>query len=92
MPLGTLVVNLSGCLVIGLLTGLLEAGHLSSEGFLLADVGFTGAYTTFSTLSYETVRLMEQKLWLEAFLNPTLSLLFGLFAVSLGLFAGRGSI
>lgn len=86
LPIGTLVVNMAGCLIIGILSGL--AKRLAPSGVLLADVGFVGAFTTFSTLSYETLRLIEQGSSLEAFLNPVLSLIMGLFFVIVGVSLG----
>ncbi|GAB3880866.1 fluoride efflux transporter CrcB [Terrabacter terrigena] len=60
MPLGTLVINVTGSLLLGLLTGLLSAGSPDSAGASVRAVlgaGFCGGYTTFSTASVETVRL-----------------------------------
>lgn len=60
MPLGTLLINVTGSLVLGLLTGLLAAGAPDSTGANVRAVlgtGFCGGYTTFSTASVESVRL-----------------------------------
>ncbi len=57
LPIGTAIVNLSGSFVLGLLTGLVLARVASSELTLVAGTGFCGGYTTFSTASFETVRL-----------------------------------
>lgn len=86
LPIGTLVVNLAGCLTIGVLSGLGKA--LAPPEVLLADVGFVGAFTTFSTMSYETLRLFEQGSILEALLNPLLSLGMGLVFVGIGVSLG----
>ncbi|MFG2435523.1 fluoride efflux transporter CrcB [Streptomyces sp. NPDC048508] len=56
-PWGTLVVNVAGCLVLGLLTGAASAGHASDHLQLLVGTGLCGALTTYSTFSYETLRL-----------------------------------
>ena len=60
-PWGTLVINTSGCFVLGALTALLRHGVLGSGVGDLLTVGFVGAYTTFSTFSVETVRLLEER-------------------------------
>lgn len=60
VPLGTMLINITGSLVLGLLTGLLVAASTGSSGATVRAVvgtGFCGGYTTFSTASVETVRL-----------------------------------
>ncbi len=60
MPLGTLLINVTGSLLLGILTGALAAGSPESTGTTVRAVlgtGFCGGYTTFSTASVETVRL-----------------------------------
>lgn len=59
-PWGTLVVNVSGSLLLGLLTGFGLQHGLSTTGGLVLGTGFCGAYTTFSTFSFETVKLLEE--------------------------------
>jgi CrcB protein len=88
-PLGTLVINLSGSLVLGLLVGVLE-NHVTPPTLRLAlATGFLGAYTTFSTFTYETIRLVEEGSFLLAALNAGGSLALGLGAVFGGLGLGR---
>ena len=58
--MGTLVVNLSGCFVLGLLTGLAIYDGLPGTPKLVLGTGLVGAYTTFSTFSFETVALLEE--------------------------------
>lgn len=87
-PLGTFLINLSGSLLLGLLTGLDLTGHLPRLAKALLAIGFCGAYTTFSTWSFETVRLIEEGELLQAFLNAFLSLLLGLAAAGAGLALG----
>lgn len=58
-PLATLVVNATGSLTLGLLTGAHVADAVSASVLLVAGVGFCGGYTTFSTAMVETVRLAQ---------------------------------
>ena len=59
LPLGTMAINLSGSLLLGVLTGLVVWHHATSTLTLVAGSGFCGGYTTFSTASYEAVRLLQ---------------------------------
>ncbi|GGY42829.1 fluoride efflux transporter CrcB [Streptomyces djakartensis] len=77
-PWGTFTVNVTGCLILGLLTG--AAGQLQ----LLLGTGLCGALTTYSTFSYETLRLAETGARLHAFLNVAASVTAGLAAASAG--------
>lgn len=81
-PWGTFGVNVAGCLVLGALTGAGTA--LPSHVLALVGTGFCGALTTYSTFSYETLRLLEQKAHLYATLNVITSVLTGLAATVLG--------
>ncbi len=84
-PWGTFVVNISGCLVLGLLTGLGLHHGLGSTIRTVLGTGGMGAYTTFSTFTFETVRLAEEGSFNEAVGNVVGSLLVGLAAASVGL-------
>ena len=84
-PWGTLVVNVSGSLVLGMVTGLALYHGLGELPRVAAGAGFCGAYTTFSTFSYETVRLLEDGSVLEAGLNVGASLVVGALAAAVGL-------
>lgn len=89
-PYGTLVINLSGCLAIGILDALAEDKLLlGPEARLLLMVGFCGAYTTFSTLILETDHLLRDGEWARAAINAGGSLTLGLIAFRLGLMAVR---
>lgn len=88
LPIGTLLVNLSGSLLLGLVSGLGLHGHLSGTVEDVLGTGFCGAYTTFSTWSYETVRLLEEGEILEAAIYTGLSVLVGLAAAGAGLAIG----
>ena len=89
-PFGTLAVNLSGSLLIGLLFSLtIERGLLSAELRGPLMIGFVGAYTTFSTLALESWRLAEDGSVLLATLNLGGSVVLGVAAVIAGLSIGR---
>ena len=84
-PVGTLVVNVTGCLLMGLLAGLAEHAHLlSPPARLFFLTGFLGGYTTYSAFAYETYFLGREHLPLAAFANIGLQLLLGLGAVVVG--------
>jgi fluoride exporter len=89
-PYGTLVVNVSGCLLMGFLFVLLNervAAPPELRAALL--IGLLGAYTTFSSFSIETYHLIEQAAYLKAGANVLLSMLLCLLATWLGLVIGR---
>lgn len=89
-PWGTLVVNLTGSFVLGLLFALsVERGVLSPALRAPVLIGFIGAYTTFSTLTLETWRLVEDGSYIAAFGNIGGSMILGLVAVVAGLAIGR---
>jgi fluoride exporter len=87
-PLGTFIINISGSFLLGLLTGLDMAGNMPEPLKAFLGTGFCGAYTTFSTWSYETVRLLEEGSYLEAILNAFASLGVGLLAAGAGIALG----
>ena len=89
-PYGTLVVNLSGSLLIGFLFAVaIERGVLSAEVRGPLMIGFVGAYTTFSTLALESWRLAEDGAWVLAMANLGVSAVLGVAAVIAGLAIGR---
>jgi CrcB protein len=89
IPYGTLIVNLSGCLLLGFLMGALEARPLPPVLRPALATGFIGAYTTFSTFAYETILLIREGSLLLATVYVLGSLFVGLAAVWLGLVAAR---
>lgn len=60
VPWGTAVINLSGSLLLGLLTGLATAALVSADWKAILGTGLLGGYTTFSTATFETVRLLQE--------------------------------
>jgi CrcB protein len=84
-PWGTFTVNVTGCVALGVLTGLGLYHDLGTTYRTVLGSGALGAYTTFSTLTYETVRLAEEGALNEAFRNAAASFLIGLAAAGAGL-------
>lgn len=87
-PVGTTVINLSGSLLLGLLTGLASQHLVPHPWQLIAGIGLLGGYTTFSTASFETVRLTEDRRYTAAALNGIGTLIIGTGAAAVGLIAG----
>jgi len=84
-PWGTLVVNVAGCLVLGLLGGLAEIrGVLSVAARLFLFIGVLGGFTTFSTLAFETVALADGSQMVRAAANVGAHVVLGLGAAWLG--------
>lgn len=84
-PIGTLAINVSGSLVLGVVTGLVIA-HGDPNGLkTIAGTGFCGGYTTFSAASVESVRLAQARRWAEFLSYSGGSLVLALIAAGLGL-------
>jgi fluoride exporter len=83
-PYGTLVINLSGAVILGLLTGL----TLDDDTALLAGTAAVGSYTTFSTWMFETQRLDEERQHPSAAVNLAVSLVLGVAGAGLGRYLG----
>jgi CrcB protein len=87
-PSGILVVNVSGSLVLGLLVGSSLHHGVSPYWVTVAGTGLVGAYTTFSTFTFDTSALLERRRWRPAVANVVVSLGAGLGAAALGLALG----
>ncbi|WP_413563271.1 fluoride efflux transporter CrcB [Catenulispora pinistramenti] len=85
LPIGTMTINVTGAFVLGLLTGLALHDGMPKDVVTIAGTGFCGAYTTFSTFSYETMRLVEDGSVIEATWNAAISLAAGMAAAAAGL-------
>ncbi|MFI8348996.1 fluoride efflux transporter CrcB [Streptomyces sp. NPDC085596] len=83
-PWGTFTVNVLGCFILGLLTGAVVAGAATSHVQLLIGTGLCGALTTYSTFSYETLRLTEDGARFLAAANVVASVVAGLGAAFVG--------
>lgn len=85
LPLGTLTVNVAGCFVLGLLTGLGLHHGLSPQWRALAGTGFCGALTTYSAFSQESLGLLRDGRALAAVTNLLGSTALGIAAAAAGL-------
>jgi CrcB protein len=85
LPLGTMVVNASGSIILGFLTGLALYHGLGPHVLAIAGVGFCGGYTTWSTASWETVHLVHTGHRAEAVVYTLGSLIVCLAAASAGI-------
>lgn len=79
-PYGTLLVNLAGCFLIGLLWGLLTRNFISQITGVLLMSGFCGGFTTFSAFTYEGVQMMQDNRWLLLAVYTAASVIGGLIA------------
>jgi CrcB protein len=82
-PYGTLVINILGCLVIGILWGLFTR-QVDEQKRLLLVTGFCGGFTTFSTFGFESVQMMMENRWLTFALYAAGSVIGGLLATYFG--------
>ena len=90
-PYGTLLVNVTGSLFIGLFYAMYQDRMVSPETRALIQIGLLGAFTTFSTFSLETLKLLEQGEALRAGLNVILSVILCLVGTWAGLIIGRNA-
>lgn len=89
-PLSTLLVNLTGCLLIGLIVQAHQAEAISATWRLFLVTGLLGGLTTFSTFGHDTLRVADAHGWRLAVANVAANVLLGLAAVAIGIGLGRG--
>jgi CrcB protein len=87
-PIGTTVINVTGSLLIGLVTSLAISHGLPQQWHVILGSGFLGGYTTFSTASVEVVRLVQAGRYLSALGTALGMLVFSVLAAALGLWLG----
>jgi CrcB protein len=85
-PWGTFVINIVGSVILGVVAGL--SGHVSGVEMKLIGTGFCGAFTTFSTFTYQTLALFEEGSYSKAMANVLGSVALGLAAAAAGLAIG----
>ena len=88
-PWATLLINTSGSFLLGLITGLLIAHRGFATGEAIIGIGFCGGYTTFSTASFETVRLLEQRRYDRACLQAIGGFVAAFLAAAIGIIIGQ---
>lgn len=89
-PWGTLVVNVLGCFLFGVVWILSEERmSITPQTRVIVLVGFMGAFTTFSTFAFETGTFLRDSNWQSAFANLLLQNLLGIAAIFAGFAAGR---
>ncbi|MGA2372565.1 MAG: fluoride efflux transporter CrcB [Candidatus Korobacteraceae bacterium] len=88
-PYGTFVINMSGCFLVGFIVTLLARTTASQYWRYFIPIGFIGAYTTFSTFEYETLRAVQDGQLTTGLLNVALSVVVGFVAVWVGAAIGR---
>jgi CrcB protein len=84
-PFGTLAINVSGSLLLGILTGLVIAHDASTDLATIAGTGFCGGYTTFSAATVESLALAYRNQRVSAYLNTAASVSLTVFAAAIGL-------
>lgn len=93
LPYGTLLINVTGSLLLGFLMALIaERLMLDPRWRLFFGVGFLGAYTTFSTYMFESFALLEKGQWLPAVGNLLGSTLLGMLAVGAGVYLAKMAV
>ena len=86
-PWSTFIINIVGCLLIGLIYGISEKGNvLSPEIRMFLTIGICGGFTTFSTFSNDSFLLIREQEWFQFALYTSLSVFVGLMAVYVGRF------
>ena len=85
-PLGTLIANIAGSFIIGIVFALAEKGNLmSAEWRIFLAVGICGGFTTFSAFSYNNFTMIKEHSSMQLLLNVGGNLILGIFAVYLGI-------
>jgi fluoride exporter len=84
-PYGTLAVNIIGCFLIGIIYGFSDRGNMNAEWRIFLATGIMGGFTTFSSFSNETVSMLRDAQYLQAFSYVAFSVIIGLAATFAGI-------
>lgn len=87
-PFGTLIINVTGSFLLGVITGMTMSHLVSSDLRLILGTGLMGGYTTFSTASFETVRLIQSRRYRAALVNGLGMLVACVAVAGFGLWIG----
>lgn len=82
----TIVINITGCLAIGIIWACFQHYNVSRMWYLLIITGFLGGYTTFSAFTADAMTMVQDGLWIEAFCYVAITLIGGLGGCALGMF------
>ncbi|WP_243061686.1 fluoride efflux transporter CrcB [Humibacter sp. RRB41] len=85
VPSGTMIINVSGSLLLGVLTGIVLFHAVPTDWRVVLGTGFLGGYTTFSTASFETARLVIERKGVASVLNSLGMLVLTVLAAAAGL-------
>ena len=88
-PVALTIINISGSFLLGLISGLAGAHVLTGELGIELGVGLVGGFTAFSTTSFQTLRLVQERRWLAAVANSFGMLVAAVLFAGLGLLLGR---
>lgn len=88
-PWATFIINVTGSLLLGFVTSVLIMHRSFANAEAVVGIGFCGGYTTFSTASFETVRLLEKRHYSAAMANALGGLVATVVAATCGLYIGR---
>ncbi|HMM82219.1 MAG TPA: CrcB family protein [Terrimesophilobacter sp.] len=88
-PVALTIINVSGSFVLGLISGLAGSHLLTPEWGVVLGVGLVGGYTAFSTTSFQTLRLVQERRWWAAVSNSFGMIVVAVIVAGLGLWLGR---
>ena len=88
-PLATLIANITGSFIIGVVFALAEKSMMNSEWRIFMSVGICGGFTTFSAFAFNNFNMIKEHTWNQLFLNIGGTMILGILAVYLGIILVR---